>query len=101
MTILSQMALTTQIIGWMKRTSPGNRLARQKACLDKMAQKRKIRKMIEGYWYRVKEPDIIVCCDCGLVHKWEYKRKNATLYRKGYREQEHTAAIRKVMKPRR
>lgn len=63
----------------------------------------------EGEWVQQSLPPYRCfdsCCDCGLVHEWEYKLipctdnpSEMTLWRRGWRRPEHTQAKREKMQP--
>jgi hypothetical protein len=48
----------------------------------------------EGKWYRVKGYTHSQCCDCGLVHKEEFKLENGELFFRTTRDEKETAAQR-------
>lgn len=61
----------------------------------------------EGDWVQLSFPPYRCfdsCCDCGLVHEWEYKLEpctddpsEMTLWRRGWRRPKRTATARKTM----
>jgi len=63
--------------------------------------KKNINKIIqveEGKWYHFTRKDDLVCCDCCLAHKLEFKIKNDKIYIKFYRNDRATAQYRKGIK---
>jgi hypothetical protein len=49
----------------------------------------------EGAWHRVGNFDHHECCDCGLVHKEEFKLVKGVLYWRTYRDDKKTSDSRK------
>jgi len=56
----------------------------------------KRRTLTAGRWYEVRTH--VGCCDCGLIHREEYKDRGGKLYRRSFRDHEATAAGRKKFK---
>jgi hypothetical protein len=59
----------------------------------------------EGRWYRIMKEDFLTCCDCGLVHKVNFKattdkpvKGKLRLYIKFYREDKKTDRMRRKKK---
>lgn len=54
-----------------------------------------------GKWYRISKDDQITCCDCGLVHRVNFKAtadtkaRNMKLFIRFYRDDKQTTAVRK------
>ena len=54
-----------------------------------------------GEWYELKDKkQLMVCCDCGLGHRYEYRIRNGKLYQRGFRAKGLTSAARRTKKHR-
>ena len=49
----------------------------------------------EGKWYDFNRNDTLICCDCSLVHKLQFKIVNGKIFIKFKRDNRATAAYRK------
>lgn len=49
----------------------------------------------EGKWYHFTRKDDLVCCDCCLAHKLEFKIVDGKIYIKFWRDDRATASYRK------
>lgn len=49
----------------------------------------------DGSWYALGDYDRQVCCDCGLVHKLEYKLEKGRIFERVRVDAKATAAERK------
>ena len=55
----------------------------------------------EGEWLWVRKGGMdIACCDCGLVHRFEFRTVGRHVQMRGWRNKMRTAAIRRGMKRR-
>jgi hypothetical protein len=52
--------------------------------------------MKEGAWYRMGGFTHHECCDCGLVHREEYKLEKGVMYWRTFRDDKQTAIQRKA-----
>jgi len=60
----------------------------------------KVVKVKEGRWYRLQPEDRMTCCDCGLVHRVNFKalmypKRKLRLFIKYFRDEDETYRIRK------
>lgn len=51
----------------------------------------------EGVWYRAGGYTHNECCDCGLVHREEFKLEKGVLYWRAHRDDRQTATRRKEL----
>lgn len=66
-----------------------------------MARKRKFQEfpavqVVEDTWYVLDNPGADECCDCGLVHRTEFKLEGDRIYWRTKRDDKQTAVQRKL-----
>lgn len=50
----------------------------------------------EGVWYALDNPEVQECCDCGLVHRTEFKLVKARIFWRTVRDDKQTAIQRQL-----
>ena len=62
---------------------------------------RKFYTATEGVWVFVRRSGQgMACCDCGLVHKFQFRNMGKHIQIRGWRDERRTAALRREMKKR-
>ena len=54
-----------------------------------------VEEIVPGKWMPAGPWECIVCCDCGLVHDIELRRRGGKLYWRWWRNNRSTAAVRR------
>ena len=61
--------------------------------------KERVEKAKAGQWDRIRKKGFkMACCDCGLVHKLDFKIEGKTLFMKGERDNRSTGQLRRHRK---
>lgn len=50
----------------------------------------------EGKWYALDNPEVQECCDCGLVHRTEFKLEGSRIFWRTVRDDRQTRIQRKL-----
>lgn len=50
----------------------------------------------EGKWYALDNPGVDECCDCGLVHRTEFKLEKSRIFWRTKRDEKQTAIQREL-----
>ena len=53
--------------------------------------------VVEGRWYAMGSYDHDECCDCGLVHKMEYKFEKGRIWFRAFVDQHRTRMVRRAL----
>jgi len=61
-------------------------------------RKRRYLPVANGVWFRA--PLWVACCDCGLVHRIEYRKRRGVFQLRVHRDARKTAAARRQIKAR-